>query len=112
MLAQHKLKNMVEQIKKSASGKLDYCQDLASDLQECIKAMTDANSFQNGIHFAHACSSMYFMERSTGLSNRVDRNHFVRHVGYGYANVCTQPLPTCGYGDRQTRDSEVPMDCC
>jgi len=83
MLAQLKLKHMVEQIESSASGRTPYCMDLAMDLRECQKGMTDANTFQTGMHFAHSFSSMYFMERSTGL----DRFHNLfqqRHIGYGY----------------------------
>jgi len=94
MLAQLKLKHMVEQIESSASASTPYCQDLAMDLRECQKGMTDASAFQTGMHFAHSCSSMYFMERSTGL----DRFHNLfqqRHVGYGYTTTRATAATNC-----------------
>lgn len=87
--AQHKLKSLIQKIKKSASGPEPYCEDLMKDLQECIQGMTDSSAFQAGIHAAHAYSSMYFMERSAGLKNRSRHRpgSFVRHVSYGYATA-------------------------
>jgi len=63
------------------------------DLQECIQGMADSSTFQTGIHSAHAYSSMYFMERSAGLKNRLRHrpDAFVRHVSYGYAT----PIQDC-----------------
>jgi hypothetical protein len=48
--------------------------------------MTDVTSFKKGIHFAHACSSMYFMERSTGL-RPIHPQGGVRHLGGGYVTL-------------------------
>jgi len=57
------------------------------DIQECIQGMSDSNTFQTGIHCAHAYSSMYFMERSAGLKQRMRHKSptFIRHFSYGYS---------------------------
>jgi len=94
--AQEKLVSSIHQIEKSPSGSEPYCIDLIKDLNDCIEGMRDVVSFQKGIHTAHAYSSMYFMERSTGLglkkhletcrsSLRASQGKLRRHLGYGYS---------------------------
>jgi len=85
--AQTILNSLVSKIQKSASGREPYCLDLTKDLLECVKGMSDSTSFQTGIHCAHAYASMYFMERSSGLKQRMRHrpSNFVRHVSYGYS---------------------------
>lgn len=79
------LMKMVEEIRASPSGHEPYCQDLISDLNDISRYMGDVQSFESqGIHTAHAYASMYFMERSTGITSRKNPE-FIRHVGYGYA---------------------------
>jgi hypothetical protein len=86
--AQEKLSGLVEKVQSSVSGRSEYCEDLAKDLRDCSNSMTDVNAFRKGIHFAHACSSMYFMERSTGLKSVLQANPNatvpLRHLSYGY----------------------------
>jgi len=83
--AQEKLYCLIERVQSSSSGKTKYCQDLALDLGDCANGMTDVASFRRGIHFAHACSSMYFMERSTGLRSLFrDGVVAMRHLGNAY----------------------------
>jgi len=65
----------------------DYCVDLVSDLNDCIQHMTSTELFETkGLHMAHAYASMYFMERSSGVTRRLrdSKNAPVRHIGYGY----------------------------
>jgi len=91
-LAQNKITQLIDRISQSPSGKTTYCLDLTKDLIECRKAMADVVAFQRGIHFAHACSSMHFMERSTGLPNRGQKYFELRNLGYGYSTrVPEQP---------------------
>lgn len=88
--ARQKLMTTINIIKKSPSGDEPYCQDVIKDLEECISGMFDKSTFSEaGIHYAHACASMYFMERSTGLRSRQysSRGDFLRHFGYGYVTV-------------------------
>lgn len=86
--AQQKLKELIQQIKRSTSGSEPYCEDLVKDLEDCVTGMSDRVSFQTGIHTAYAYSSMYFMERSCVLKSR-RRTHtneeLMRHVSYGYS---------------------------
>jgi len=72
-------------IRRSPSGTESYCEDLIEDLIECKLGMTDLNSFQTGVHAAHAFASMYYMERSSGveLRKRKTNNHYDNHA-YGY----------------------------
>jgi len=84
--AQEKLSGLIEKVQSSVSGRSEYCEDLAKDLRDCANSMSDVTSFRKGIHFAHACSSMYFMERSTGLKSvlQVNNSMPLRHLSYGY----------------------------
>jgi hypothetical protein len=82
--AQEKLYSLIERVKGSVSGSTEYSRDLATDLSDCACGMTDVASFRKGIHFAHACSSMYFMERSTGLRPISPHQGSVRHLSNGY----------------------------
>jgi len=45
--------------------------------------MTDSNSFQNGIHSAHAYASMYYMERSSGVEIR-KQSVTIDNIAYRY----------------------------
>jgi hypothetical protein len=85
--AQEKLYGLIERVQSSVSGSTQYCRDVVTDLSDCANGMTDAESFRKGIHFAHACSSMYFMERSTGLRSVARDSAPVRHLGNGYTTV-------------------------
>jgi len=94
--AQEKLAGLIEKVQSSVSGPTDYCEDLAKDLNDCAKNMSDVTTFKKGVHFAHACSSMYFMERSTGLKSVLQSNPSlstsnIRHLSYGY----TTPEQEC-----------------
>lgn len=91
--AQKHIQNIIEQIQQSLSAKdpsaSEYCQDLVNDLEECAKGMKDRNAFASGIHYAHAFSTMYYLERSTGTSNLNGVERFIedekkRNLGYGY----------------------------
>jgi len=99
--AQQKLKELIQQIQRSASGCAPYCEDLIKDLQDCVKGMSDRVAFQTGIHTAHAYSSMYFMERSCGLKNRHPHRQvteeLMRHVSYGYST---------SFQDAEAQDAE------
>jgi len=85
--AQEKLYGLIERVQTSASGSTQYCRDVITDLADCAAGMADADSFKKGIHFAHACSSMYFMERSTGLRSVFRDSTPVRHLGNGYTTL-------------------------
>lgn len=85
--AQQKLMEMIEKVEQSPSGREPYCVDLTRDLQDCVCGMSDPRAFQTGCHCAHALASMYFMERSAGLKERLRRRgqfSVIRDVGYGY----------------------------
>jgi len=87
--AQKKLRDWVQTIHQSSSGKNRFCQLLIQDLEDCINGMNDLLSFQTGIHSAHAFASMYFLERSSGVMNALRKNLItdpkdIKQVGYGY----------------------------
>jgi len=86
--AQRRLQETVEAVRRSPSGNEPYCEDLISDLKDCLIHMATMDQFETlGIHTAYAYASMYFMERSTGIIQRLQRNNpikSVRHLGYGY----------------------------
>jgi len=102
--AQKQLKEVIDIVQTSASAKdptsRGYCEDLVEDLKECAVGMEDMEAFSSGIHYAHAYSTMYYMERSTGSSNLmgVKRSNYQdqiieeieadyrkrRNIGYGY----------------------------
>jgi len=65
--ANKKLQDRVKSIKNSPSGSTLYCRLLIEDLNDCIKGMQDLNTFQSGVHCAHAYANMYYMERSSGV---------------------------------------------
>jgi len=69
ILAQIKLKNSIEQIQRSASAHSPFCTRLIEDLLRCQSAMNDSNSYHThgGVHIAHECASIYFMERNPSL---------------------------------------------
>ena len=71
--AQRQLKEVIEIVQNSPSAKdpsaKEYCEDLVEDLKECALGMENNEVFTMGIHYAHAYSTMYYMERSTGSSN-------------------------------------------
>jgi hypothetical protein len=68
--AQKLLDDCIRNIKKSPSANDSYCKLLIEDLNDCIMGMMDINSFQSGVHSAHAYANMYYMERSTGVELR------------------------------------------
>lgn len=90
--AQKQLTDVILSVKGSKSARDPYCEDLVQDLLECSQGMTET-TFSTGIHYAHAFSTMYYMERSTGSANLkgvmkgsdpsyTEERH--RHQGYGY----------------------------
>ena len=82
------------------------------DLKECAVGMEDNDSFSMGIHYAHAYSTMYFLERSTGSANLkgvrkasllemgtslVEPDHQIkkrRSQGYGYITYAQEEEAT------------------
>jgi len=84
--AQEKIYSLINRVKSSVSGSTEYCKDLTTDLNDCATGMSDVATFRTGIHFAHACSSMYFMERSTGL-RPIALHGIVRHFSNGYTTL-------------------------
>jgi hypothetical protein len=93
----------ISAIQKSVSAKhpnlSQYCEDLVADLTECAGGMQDLETYASGIHYAHAYSTMYYMERSTGTSNLlgVERSSAPeslvrekRHEGYGYVTYAQE----------------------
>jgi len=106
--AQKQLKEVIDIVQSSASAKDPnsrcYCEDLVEDLKECAVGMEDMETFSSGIHYAHAYSTMYYMERSTGSSNLMgvkksneyslrdqliqeieeEQHRKKRNIGYGY----------------------------
>jgi len=82
--AVRKLSEAIEKIKSSTSSDESFCEDLHTDLNDCINNMRNPEVFETkGIHIAHAYASMYFMERSAGTAFR-SRDGMGRHIGYGY----------------------------
>lgn len=90
--AQKQLTDVIMSVKGSKSAHDPYCEDLVEDLLECSQGMTET-TFSTGIHYAHAFSTMYYMERSTGSANLKgvmqgsDPSYTEgrqRHHGYGY----------------------------
>jgi len=80
-----RLTETIEKIRVSPSRDHQFCQDLVSDLADCLAHLSDAKAFKTGMHAAHAYASMYFMERSAGLASRLGlRQSQMRHIGYGY----------------------------
>jgi len=77
--------------------------DLIQDLIDCVSGMSDIVAFQKGMHTAHAFSSMYFMERSTGLGlknilvNTSTDHKPQRHLGYGYATRAQDEEARCAF---------------
>eukprot|EP01114_Cavostelium_apophysatum_P017474 TRINITY_DN5198_c0_g1_i5.p1 TRINITY_DN5198_c0_g1~~TRINITY_DN5198_c0_g1_i5.p1 ORF type:complete len:573 (+),score=118.31 TRINITY_DN5198_c0_g1_i5:213-1931(+) len=71
--ARRHLTEAIAAVKKSSSASdpaySQYCEDLTTDLSQTLLGMEDAEVFTYGIHVAHAFSTMYFMERSTGTCN-------------------------------------------
>jgi len=85
--ASRKIEEAIEKIKASTSSDETFCQDLQSDLRDCIFHMSTPEVFETkGIHLAHAYASMYFMERSSGTSIRA-KDGLSRHFGYGYVTA-------------------------
>jgi len=84
--AASKLGEAIANIRNSPSRDDKFCLDLASDLADCASHLSDAEAFKTGIHAAHAYASMYFMERSAGLTTRqsLKGGSNIRHLGYGY----------------------------
>lgn len=85
--AVNKLLEAIDKIGRSTSCDETFCQDLQSDLRDCIHNMADPQLFESkGIHLMHAYASMYFMERSAGTAIR-SRAGILRHNGYGYVTA-------------------------
>lgn len=93
--ARKHLFDVIEMIKKSISFTdpvySGYCGDLINDLKECADGMIDSQTFSSGIHYVHAYSTMYFIERSTGTANLLGistgstlLHEKKRNLGYGY----------------------------
>jgi len=83
--AQRQLEDCIRNIKKSPSGDDPYCKLLIEDLNDCISGMMDINSFQSGVHSAHAYANMYYMERSTGVELRKHKKNIGElNIPYGY----------------------------
>jgi len=71
--ARKQLESMIASIRNSRAAQdaqvSSFCEDLIRDLMECSEAMEDDKIFSAfGIHYAYAFSTMYFMERSNGIS--------------------------------------------
>jgi len=97
--AKQGMKETIQTVKKSRAaqdpGLSQYCEDLVADLTECMEGMEDLETFSSGIHYAHAFSTMYYMERSTGTSNLLGVDKQVkkrekRHTGYGYVTYAQE----------------------
>lgn len=94
MEAQKKIQEVIEVVKRSASAQdlkySSYCEDLIEDLKECAEGMENYESFISGVHYAHAYSTMYYLERSngslnlSGLKENQKRTKRKRNIGYGY----------------------------
>jgi len=91
--AQKKIDDCIKSIRKSPSGKRDYCIHLMEDLRDCMNGMQDLGTFQSGVHSAHAYASMYYMERSSGVELRKQLNSTMNNnnqngldmvMSYGY----------------------------
>jgi hypothetical protein len=100
--AQKELQEVIKLVEQSVSAKnpqsAKYCEDLVADLKEVSDGMEDSQAFTSGVHYVHAYSTMYYMERSTGTSNLLgvqaaetenevnnnNKREKKRHVGYGY----------------------------
>src|SRR5690349_8892019 len=93
--AQKQLHDVIRLVEQSVSARnpksSKYCEDLIADLKECADGMEDSQVYTSGIHYVHAYTTMYFMERSTGTSNLLgvqsddnNRKEKKRNVGYGY----------------------------
>jgi len=84
--AQAKILDCINNIRSSPSGESLYCRNLIEDLEDCMDGMKDLNSFQTGIHSAHAYASMYYMERSSGveLTKQLKKKSNHLDIAYGY----------------------------
>jgi len=82
--AQEKILSCIDNIRSSPSGENTYCLNLIEDLEDCRNGMKDLNSFQTGIHSAHAYASMYYMERSSGVELRKQKKTNHLDIAYGY----------------------------
>jgi len=96
--AQKELQDVIKLVEDSVSARsptsAKYCEDLVADLKEVSEGMEDSNAFTSGLHYVHAYSTMYYMERSTGTTNlmgvqqqlsQVTVKKFTkRNIGYGY----------------------------
>jgi len=83
--AQEKILTCINDIRTSPSGESPYCLNLIEDLDDCLDCMKDLNSFQMGVHSAHAYASMYYMERSSGVELRKQKKTSQLDIdNYGY----------------------------
>lgn len=99
--AQKEIQEVIKLVEQSVSAHTPqsqkYCEDLVADLKEVSDGMEDSNAFTSGVHYVHAYSTMYYMERSTGTTNLLGirdalqtnsaermKNKTKRHAGYGY----------------------------
>jgi hypothetical protein len=93
--AQKQLQDVIKLVQQSVSARntvsRQYCEDLVADLQEVANGMEDEQAYAAGIHYVHAYSTMYYMERSTGTANLLGierdgdgKKGKKRSVGYGY----------------------------
>ncbi len=92
--AQRQLNEVIQSIQNSKSAQMDSeyrgrTEDLTKDLKECANGM-DHTTFSSGMHYAHAYSTMYYMERSTGTNNLLGVNKLL-NVGTATLNNNQSP---------------------
>jgi len=71
-----------------------YCKDLIVDLEQCLKAFFDQETFlSEGCHYARSYCAMYYYERSNGchnfkgitIKNDPNQSKLQHGLGYGYS---------------------------
>jgi len=90
--AQKQLHDVIKLVEQSVSARNPksslYCEDLIADLKEVADGMEDSSVYASGIHYVHAYTTMYYMERSTGTANlhgvAETEKEKKRNAGYGY----------------------------
>jgi Mg-chelatase subunit ChlD len=68
--AHETIHSAIHLIHASPAASLPYCTDLVKDLGIVARALADPPTFRaGGVHYAHAYSTMYYQERSSGLDD-------------------------------------------
>jgi hypothetical protein len=88
--AREVIKDTIQSVESSASRGEPYCEDLVTDLRQCMSGLSE-NVYFFGIHYANAYGSMYMSEKSTGCQYLRGISDFVEestkhHIGYGYVS--------------------------